>query len=84
MIILGTENTHIWALLDLRLREGIFHLWRLLDMPEAAHPGKRDVAPLRLNSRLTCGMDVHAHSLIEETMQTSDNILAMGRYHLSL
>ena len=59
-------------------------------IPEAAHPAKRDGAPLRLVSWLSCHLDSNAQTLIDEAMKEfsnveavpSDKILQMGRFHL--
>ena len=62
------NNKLMWR--EVPFCEGEYTLYQILhDFPEAAHPAKRDVAPLRLVSWLSCHLGDNAQTLIEKTMK---------------
>ena len=87
----GKEEHAYGHWVNLHLAAGYHQLWQLLErFPDAAHPRKRDAAPLRLISWLSCKLPPHVDGLIQEVMLEfaqlepvhSDRILRIGEFHL--
>ena len=79
--------------INLTVPTGWYELWHFLECcPNAAHPRKKDLAPLRLISWLSCKLRPGADALIQEVMQEfaqldpvqSNRILRIGEFHLQL
>ena len=87
----GKEEHAYGHWVNIHLATGYHQLWQLLErFPDAAHPRKRDAAPLRLISWLSCKLPPHVDGLIQEVMLEfaqlepvhSDRILRIGEFHL--
>ena len=79
--------------LHINLAEGVYPLWSFLrDVPDAANPGLRDVAPLRMVSRFSCEASPKIQTVLEEMMACfirvnpapSEQIFAIGCKSLDL
>ena len=79
--------------IDLNMPHGRFPLWQLLrQYPEVAHPQRRDIAPLRLVSWVSCEVPDQVQQVLNQLMTlfggvtpvSSNEVLEIGRQQLGV